>query len=318
MRILVTGANGFVGRSLVGRIMEEDRDQVVAAVRSDESEGVPASAPRVAVGEINGQTDWARALEGVDCVIHTAARVHMMSETAADAAGAYRRTNTEGTARLAAEAARAGVRRLVFLSTIKVNGDQTQREPFTSSGTPAPEGDYATSKYEAERFLASHDLGPMESVVVRPPLVYGAGVKGNFARMLVWLRRGVPLPLGAVENRRTLVALPNLVDLTLTAAAHPAAGGRVFLAGDAESLSTPELLRRAAKALNTRARLVSVPVPILRVAGDLTGKGPVIQRLCGSLEVDIGEARKVMGWHPPFSVDRGLAEAAAGLDGVDP
>lgn len=317
MRYLITGGNGFVGTSLVRQALADGRaSTVVASVRPGRAGDVPAAVELATVAEIDGATDWSSAIEGVDVVIHTAARVHMMNETHPNAAQAYQSTNIDGTVRLAQQAARAGARRFVFLSSIKVNGDQTAPGcPFRPDDLPQPEGDYAESKLRAEEQLLQGDFGDMDVVVVRPPLVYGPGVKGNFRRMLRSLQRGMPLPLGGVKNRRTLVSLSNLTDLILTAASHPDAAGRVFLAGDGESLSTPELLRRAAAALGTRARLVPLPESLLRLGGAMVGRPDLVQRLCGSLEVDISAASEVMGWVPPFSVDEGLAETAASMKG---
>jgi UDP-glucose 4-epimerase len=308
-RVLVTGATGFVGAALVPALQARGW-RVRAAVRSP---GRTAADEETVVGSLGEPFDWAPALHGVDRVVHLAARVHVMQDTAADPLAEFRRTNVAGTLALARAAADAGVRRFVFVSSIKVNGEGTREGvPFTADDPPAPVDPYGVSKREAEHglFEIGRDTG-MEVVVVRPPLVYGPGVKANFQAMMRWLMRGVPLPLGAVRNRRTLVGIDNLVDLIATCLEHPSAAGEVFLAGDDEDLSTSELLRRLASALGVRARLLPVPAALLETAAALLGKRAVAQRLCGNLQVDIGKARRLLGWAPPVPVDEGLRRTAA-------
>jgi nucleoside-diphosphate-sugar epimerase len=272
----------------------------------------------VTVGEVGVQTDWSAALAGVDCVIHCAARAHAMHEVEADALAAYRAVNVVGTQRLAQQAAALGVRRLVFLSSIKVNGEQTALgAPFLFSDTPAPEDPYGVSKWEAEQALwaVSAQTG-LEVVVVRPPLVYGPGVKGNLLRLLRWVARGVPLPLGAVHNQRSLVGLSNLVDLLLRCAEHPAAPGQTFLASDGQDLSTPQLIRLMAEGMNRPARLLPVPVALLQAGGSLLGKRREIDRLVGSLQVDSAYTQTQLGWTPPVSVEDGAREMARWYAGL--
>ena len=308
-RVLVTGATGFVGAALVPALQARGW-RVRAAVRSP---GRTAAGEETVVGSLGEPFDWAPALHGVDRVVHLAARVHVMQDSASDPLAEFRRANVAGTLALARAAADAGVRRFVFVSSIKVNGEGTREGvPFTADDPPAPVDPYGVSKREAEHglFEIGRDTG-MEVVVVRPPLVYGPGVKANFQAMMRWLMRGVPLPLGAVRNRRTLVGIDNLVDLIATCLEHPAAAGEVFLAGDDEDLSTSELLRRLASALGVRARLLPVPVALLEAAAALLGKRAVAQRLCGNLQVDIGKARRLLGWAPPVPVDEGLRRTAA-------
>lgn len=308
-QVLVTGATGFVGTALVPALQLRGW-QVRAAVRSP---GRTAADDEVVTGSLGEAFDWAPALRGVDRVVHLAARVHVMQDAAADPLTEFRRTNVAGTLSLARAAADAGVRRFVFVSSIKVNGEGTRDGvPFDANDSPAPADPYGVSKREAEDglFEIGRDTG-MEVVVVRPPLVYGPGVKANFEAMMRWLMRGVPLPLGAIGNRRTLVGLDNLVDLIATCLEHPAAAGEIFLAGDDEDLSTTDLLRRLAAALGVRARLIPVPAALLEAAAALIGKRSVAQRLCSNLQVDIGKARRLLGWTPPVPVDEGLRRTAA-------
>lgn len=251
-------------------------------------------------------------------MVHAAARVHMIGDSALDPADAYRAVNVDGTLCLARQSAVAGVRRFVFLSSIKVNGEETKLgRAFAAGDAPSPQDAYALSKAEAEaglRALAA-ETG-MEVVIVRPPLIYGPGVKANFLSLMRALRRGVPLPLGAVENnRRSLVALDNLVDLIVTCIDHPAAANQTFLVSDGEDLSTAGLLRRLAAAMGVPARLLPVPVSLLQGATAVLGKGEMMRRLCGNLQVDIEETRSVLGWRPPVNVDEGLRRAAEGFRG---
>ncbi len=311
MRILLTGASGFVGRALAARLLADPALTLRAAYRH-----VPAMTPAgmsvCAVGELGADTDWRAAVEAVDVVLHCAARAHVMRETEADPAAAFRQANTDGTLALARAAARAGCRRFVFLSSVKVNGEASAAgRPLRADDAPAPCDAYGRSKLEAEiglRALAA-ETG-LEVVILRPPLVYGPGVKGNFLAMMRAVHRGVPLPLGATRNRRSLIALDNLVDLIVSCATHPAAAGQVFLASDGEDLSTDELLRRTGRALGHPARLVPVPLALLRAGAALCGRRELFRRLCGSLQVDIEHTQRVLGWHPPMAVDEALAAAA--------
>jgi nucleoside-diphosphate-sugar epimerase len=316
MRVLVTGANGFVGAATVRHLQQSCDFEVRCAVRS----GAPAvssslpTAETVVVGDINAGTDWRAALEGVDVVVHTAARVHMMRETEADPLAAFRRVNTEGSVNLARQAARAGVRRLVFISSVKVNGEATPPgQPFRPQD-PAlcPDDPYGISKFEAEQGLREVAAATgLEVVVIRPVLVYGPGVGANFERMMKWVARGVPLPLGAIRaNRRSLVGLDNLADLITCCATHPAAAGQVFFAADGEDMSTAQLITRVGAALGKPARLLPVPPALLQVGARLAGRGAVAQRLCGSLQVDIELNRELLGWTPPFEMDGELRKTA--------
>ncbi|MFI9655243.1 SDR family oxidoreductase [Guyparkeria sp. GHLCS8-2] len=307
-RVLVTGANGFVGSAMMRRLVSDALHSPMGAVRRPAPQD---SGPTMVVGELSADTDWSAALQDVDAVVHTAARVHVMKDTSADPLAEFRRVNVDGTLALARQAAGAGVRRFVFVSSIKVNGEETSKgEQFHGNDTPAPKDLYGISKREAEDglFAVSRETG-MEVVIVRPPMVYGAGVKGNFASMMRWVSKGVPLPLGAVNNSRSLVALDNLVDLVTTCIDHPAAANQVFLVSDGEDLSTTDLLRRVGKAMDRPARLMPVPPRLLEAAAAMLGKRDAARRLLGSLQVDISKTRNVLGWEPPISVDEGLRRA---------
>lgn len=309
-RVLVTGASGFVGGRLLERLAAENRAAVAAVRRRI---GPPGDVPAVVIDDIDRHTDWSAALGGCEVVVHTAARVHMMRDAAPDPLAAFRRVNVEGTLNLARQAASAGVRRFVFVSSIKVNGEATlPGRPFRANDPPAPADPYGVSKLEAEQglFVLARDSG-MEVVVVRPVLVYGPGVGANFLSMMRWLRRGLPLPLGALGNRRSLLALDNLVDLLVHCLDHPAAAGAVFLASDGEDLSTPDLLRRLGVALGRPARLLPAPPAFLQAGATLLGRRALAQRLCGSLQVDSTATRERLDWTPPLSVNAALELTAA-------
>lgn len=306
---LLTGAAGFVGRVLVRRLAAEHRT-LRAAVRSASTE-LPAGAAPVAVGEIGPNTDWTRAVDGADAVVHLAARVHMTGEDAASALPRFRAVNTAGSAALARAARNAGVRRFVFVSTTTVYGDRSLGRPFDESSPTAPATPYAQSKLEAERELADLLGGSAtELVVLRPPLVYGPGAKGNFARLVRLVRRGVPLPLASVQNRRSLLFVENLVDAIVRALDHPAAAGRTYVVSDGEDLSTPALIARLAAALGRQPRLFAFPTSLLRLAGTLLGRGDEVGRLLDDMAVDSARISSELGWRPPSSLDEGLAQTA--------
>ena len=302
-----------MGAALLRRLRGDGCD-AVALVRTSSSRLPPVSVPTVRVGEIVGTTNFSEALAGITTVVHLAARAHIMHDTAADPLTAFRAVNVEGTLNLARQAVELGVKRFVFVSSIKVNGEATKLGmPFSTDDLPAPLDPYGVSKMEAEQGLRqiAAETG-MEAVIIRPPLVYGPGVKANFAAMMRWLQRGVPLPLGAIYNQRSLVALDNLVDLIVTCLTHPAAANQTLLVSDGEDVSTTELLRRMGQALGRPARLIPVPAGWLKLAATLVGKQDVAQRLCGSLQVDIEKTRQLLGWRPPQTLDQGLKKAAEG------
>ena len=321
--ILVTGATGFVGSSVVNKLTHFPEYNILMSVRRETNCSFSSIIP-VQIGDQTPNTNWSIALQDVNIVIHLAARVHVMEDKSKDPLAAFREVNTLGTERLAREAAKAGVRRFVYLSSIKVNGEETglglgdlglsKRNAgvnFSENNIVNPQDPYAVSKWEAEHVLhsISKETG-MEVVIIRPPLVYGPGVKANFLSMVRWLHRGLPLPLGSINNKRSLVALDNLVDLIMTCIDHPSAANQTFLAGDGEDISTTDLLRRMGKALGKPARLLPVPEWLLKGGLTAIGKGAIAQRLCDSLQVDISKARNVLGWNPPLSVDEGLKKTA--------
>jgi len=266
------------------------------------------------VGNIDGTTGWSKALQSAEAVIHLAARVHVMCESVDDPLAEFRRVNTEGTLNLARQVATAGVRRFIFLSTIGVNGKSTSHgKVLTPDDTPSPHDPYSISKYEAEIGLHSiAQLTGMEVVIIRPPLVYGANAPGNFGKLTRLVAKSFPLPLGSINNLRSFVGIDNLIDFIVTCLEHPAAANETFMVSDGEDLSTPDLIRRMARAMNRPARILPVPVWALKAGALLQGKVDAVQRLCGNLQVDISKARELLGWNPPVSVDEGLRRAVGG------
>lgn len=306
-RVLLTGATGFIGSAIQQRILADQLYDLTIAVRRIVEQGAAVRA--VQVTDLTAQTDWADALQDCAVVIHAAARAHVMRDESADPLAEYRRVNVDGTLSLARQAAAAGVKRFIFVSSIKVNGEQTVLgKPFTAADQPAPEDDYGLSKLEAEQGLWNiAEQSGIQVVIIRPPLVYGPNVKGNFASMNALVAKGLPLPMGAIHNKRSLVALDNLVDLIVTCIEHPAAANQVFLAGDGEDLSTSELLRGVAQAMGRSSRLLPIPASVLQLGATLLGKKAMAQRLLGSLQVDISKARDLLEWQPPLTVEQGLA-----------
>lgn len=312
----VTGASGFVGSAVVERLASMAGCTVKALVRRD-GVALPATVCPVKTG-MDYLAGEPLPLSGVDVLVHCAARVHVMSDASSDPLTEYRKVNVVGTLKLAEQAAQAGVKRFVFISSIKVNGEGTRPgQPYTADDVPSPGDPYGVSKMEAEQQLRllAQSTG-MEVVVIRPVLVYGPGVKANFRNMMSWLDKGVVLPLGAIGNQRSLVALDNLVDLIVTCMTHPAAADQTFLVSDGEDLSTTELLRRMGAALGKPARLLPVPAILLEWGAALIGRKSIGQRLCGSLQVDITKTRDLLGWGPPTSVSEALKKTAASFKEV--
>lgn len=307
MNVVLTGATGFVGGRLL-EVMSAKKIVVIGRTRPGR-----LGQNDFHQAEIGAGGDFFDALKGVDVVVHSAARAHVMGESAQDPLAEYRKVNTVGTLKLASQAAEAGVGRFVFVSSIKVNGESTvEGKPFTPDDDFVPSDAYGLSKYEAERGLReiARETG-MEVVIIRPPLVYGPGVKANFASMMRWVNRGVPLPLGGIKNnKRSLVALDNLVDLIVVCTEHPKAANQTFLVSDGEDMSTAELLGRMAKALGVGDRTIPVPVHWLQFIARLLGKPAVVQRLCSSLCVDMSKTVDLLGWKPPCSVDGALNDTA--------
>ena len=309
-KILITGATGFVGQALLNQLASQNNELVVA-VRNISTKLSP-EIKQVLVGDLLPDTDWDNALSNVDTVIHLAARVHIMNDTHSDPNTEFKKINTDGTLNLARQAAKTGIKRFIYLSSIKVNGEFTQQgKPFRSRDEHIPTDPYGLSKYEAEQGLKIIALETgMEIVVIRPPLVYGPNVKANFLRMMHWINKSIPLPLGAIYNQRSLVALDNLVDLISVCVEHPAAANQTFLVSDDDDLSTTELLQRMAKALGKPARLIPVPSSVISVGATMLGKSDIAQRLCGSLQVDISHTKKTLDWKPLVSVDEALQKTA--------
>lgn len=310
MTTLLTGTTGFIGTALAQHLYRQTHP-VIAAVRRI-TDTLPSSIQQIPIGDLLPDTAWSATLEGVDTVVHLAARNHVMRDNAADSLAAYRETNTVATLNLAQQAAAVGVKRFIFLSSIKVNGEQTfPNQPFTANIDNPPTDPYAASKWEAEQGLKkiSQQTG-LEVVIIRPPLVYGAGVKGNFRSMMGWLYKGIPLPLGSIHNQRSLVALPNLIDLITTCIDHPAAANQTFLVCDGEDLSTTDLLRRLASAMGKPARLLPIPQKLLETGLSLLGKPGIARRLCGNLQIDMTHTCQTLGWQPPISVDAALHQTA--------
>lgn len=310
-RVLVTGANGFVGNRLC-RVLPARGYRIRAAVRQAAASINCKIRDMVVVGDISRSTNWETSLDGVDCIIHLAARVHVMKDSAIDPLAEYRKVNVDGALNLARQAAQAGVHRFICISTIKVNGEQTfPGRPFTEENVPVPVDPYGISKYEAEKKLrALADETGMEVVIIRPVLVYGPGVGGNFASMMNYLCKGIPLPFGAIHNQRCLLALDNLVDLIVICIDHPSAANQIFLVSDGQELSTTELLRKMAMALNVPSRLMPIPEKLLMLGATILGKQAVALRLLGSLQVDITKTRVLLGWSPPVRAGEALHDTA--------
>ncbi|MDH4234480.1 MAG: SDR family oxidoreductase [Gallionella sp.] len=314
MKVLVTGATGFVGGALVRRLLADGRHLPIAAVRSQRA-SLPDGIEVFQVGGLLTDYDWNDALAGVEVVIHLAARVHVMKDVAIDPLDEFRRVNVAGAEHLARSAAASGVKRLVYVSSIGVNGLQTARDQsYSETDKPNPHNAYAISKWEAEQNLScvSEETG-LEVVILRPPLVYGVAAPGNFAQMLKVLGAGIPLPLALVHNQRSLVYVENLVDALILCVTHPTAAGQTYLVSDGEDVSTPDLLRLLGAAMGHPARLFPCPPALLKLAGLLTGRAEQVERLLGSLRVDSGKIRRDLNWKPPYTLWQGLQNTGASV-----
>src|SRR6266702_319253 len=309
--ILVTGATGFVGRFLCYRLLAQGLRVRGTLLTSENPSSLVNGVEPVRVEPLGADTPWCDALTGVNTVIHLAARVHIMRESSTDPLQEFRKVNLHGTERLALQAAKAGVGRFEFMSTIGINGDNSGAKSYAESDQPHPHNSYFVSKYEAELALKeiSKQTG-MEVVILRAPLVYGPGNPGNFLSLLRVISKGIPLPLASVTNKRSLIYVGNLVDALATCAVHPEAAGKTYLVSDGEDVSTPELIQRTAKELGEPARLFPFPISLMRLAGKLTGKSGAVNRLAGSLTVDSSKIRRGLSWVPPFTMEEGLRETA--------
>jgi nucleoside-diphosphate-sugar epimerase len=302
VKTLVTGASGFVGAAVCRQLISESKN-FLPVHRNDHQLGS-------AMGSICGSTDWSNALKEISHVIHTAARVHVMKEKDTDSLSKFRKVNVEGTLNLARQCAESGVKRFIFISSIKVNGEQTSNGmAFTEKDEPEPCDPYAVSKYEAEEGLRNMALKTgMEVVVIRPPLIYGPRVKANFLSLMKLVKAGFPLPLGGVDNKRSMVSLNNIVDIIVTCLTHSKAGNQTFLVSDGEDLSVTQLLKRLASAMDVPSRLITVPSPCLQFGLRIIGKQSIADRLLGSLQIDNTKIKTLLNWSPILNVDEGLSK----------
>jgi len=312
MKILVTGASGFVGRVLCKALHEQAYTLIAADYKT---QSLNDQLERVVVGELDSHTDWSVALHEVDVVIHLAARVHVMKETVADPSSAFRKANVDGALHLASEAARVGVKRFIFMSSVKVNGESSLiGKPFVETCPTNPQDAYGSSKLEAEQGLFKiAQSTAMEVVVIRSPLVYGEGVKANFASLIRTVKSGLPLPFGAIHNKRSFVYVDNLVSLILCCINHPAAANQLFFVSDGSNLSTPELISKLANSLGIKPVLMPIPQKVIEFTANLIGKKNLVQRLCGNLEVDITKAKDLLNWDPPYTMEEGLKKTVSCL-----
>tara|TARA_B110000208_G_scaffold185261_1_gene240192 strand:- start:1 stop:963 length:963 start_codon:yes stop_codon:yes gene_type:complete len=315
MNVLLTGATGFVGKPVTNQLAQDNYFNVFAVVREN-SKQLVSNVKQIVIGDLLSGPAWERHLSGIDVVVHIAARAHIMNDKALDPLLEFRKMNVEVTLNLAGQAAQAGVKRFVFISSIKVNGEATHKGSFFTHDDAYTTSDpYGISKREAELGLRkiAEETG-MDVVIVRPPLVYGPGVKANFRSLIKWTRRGVPLPLGSVHNKRSFVALDNLVDFIIVCTKHPKAANEIFLISDGEDVSITTLLHKIAQALDKKAMLISVPVSAMKCVAKLLGKGDVADRLFGSLQVDISKSSSLLGWKPLVTMDEQLKKISEVYD----
>lgn len=306
--MLVTGASGFVGRCLTAELQQRGH-AVRVALRNTKQ--VVGCAEAALITNINAETDWTDALRGIDTVFHLAARVHVMKDDTSDPLAEFRKVNLHGTENLARQAVRAGVKRLVYVSSIKVNGEGSESTSYTERDSANPQDPYGVSKWEAEQALHRiADETGLEVVIVRPPLVYGPGVKGNFISLFKAIDKGLPLPLAGARNARSLVYVGNLADALIACATRVEAAGQTYLVSDGDAVSTADLVSGIARALECRGRCFYFPPVILRVLARLLGKSAQVDRLFGSLRVDSSKLRQQLGWAPPYTLQQGLLETA--------
>lgn len=310
MKFLVTGSTGFVGSVLIKRLLGEKARLAAAILDGEDIGDLPAEIERIVVPPLSESSNYSVALQHVDIVIHLAARVHIMHDTATDPMQEFRSVNLYGTERLARQAALAGVKRFVFISTIKVHGEETQIS-YRENSPISPLDPYAISKAGAEAVLwkIAEETG-LEVVIVRPPLVYGPKVKANFRQLMNIVNRCIPLPLASIRNKRSLIYVENLADALVCCATHPDAAGQAYLVSDGADVSTPELIRRIATALRRPVGLLPFPVKLMCFFGNLLGKSAAVERLTGSLQVECTKIRSELGWTPPFSMEQGLQRTA--------
>ena len=311
INVLVTGSSGFIGTALLDRLASDNFFNVIGVVRTSDEKSFK-NVSLVEIQNISPKTNWSEALKNIDVVVHLAARVHILKESVSDSIAAYRSMNVDSTLNLARQALNSGVKRFIYLSSIKVNGEFTlPGSPYSEAISQPPEDPYGLSKYEAEiqlRELTKNSS--MEVVIIRPPLVYGPGVKANFKSMMDWLDKGVPLPLGAIKNKRSLVSVENLADFIVVSLSHPLAANETFLVSDGDDLSTTQLLRFLAQGLDRSVYLIPVPMWLIKFVFRLLGKNAISQRLCGSLQVDINKAKTLLNWRPPLTVKVALEKTA--------
>jgi nucleoside-diphosphate-sugar epimerase len=314
LRILITGGQGFVGSALATGALT--KDLAVRVSSRQKPVALVAGIEYCHTGDLGAATDWCSALAGIDVVVHCAGRAHVMNDSATDPLTLFRTANVEGTVRLARQAVAGGVKRFVYISSVGVNGVKTTPgRPFTEIDEPSPHNAYAVSKREAElALLQIATESGMEVVIIRPPLVYGVGAPGNFGALMRAVRRGWPLPLGAIDNRRSLVGIDNLVEFITVCIGDPRAANQTFLVSDGHDLSTTALVRGMADAAGMPARLLPVPVSMLRAAATVLGRADQVQGLCGNLQVDSSKARSLLGWVPPVSVAVGLRRSFSGVE----
>lgn len=304
MKILVTGANGFIGQHLVRKLTRESNYSPIAAIRSSQK-NIFTDVPTKIVGDHGPETDWSTALGGVEVVVHAAARVHVIRDSAVNPLEEFRKVNVLGVTRLAEQALECGVRRFVYISSVKVNGESTKENvPFRECFDPVPLDPYAVSKLESERLLLQlAKKSNLEVVILRPPLVYGPGVSANFLRLIILVSKGVPLPLGMINNKRSLIGIRNFTDAIIRCLEHPNANGKTFLVSDNHDISTSELVRLIARSLNKSVILIPVPPTLLKLLGAVFGRGAEVDRLINNLAVDMSLINNDIGWFPPYSLE---------------